>query len=384
MIGFLILASHVTAVLLLSIFTHRLWLNLRFLRDTRRKTRLTETAPRVSVLVPARNEGGNIVSCMESLAYQDYPNYEIIVLDDQSSDETGALLDELAARHSNVTALHGSEDPPAGWNGKSYACQRLANQATGEWLLFTDADTHHKPSSIAQGVAQAQGLQVDLLSAFPSQITGSWSERVIVSFILDFLPLIALDLPGLWRGDSGSTAANGQYLLVRAATYRTIGGHKAIFDALVDDFALAKHVRSTGHKVALVDGTSMLSCRMYHNAREVWDGFSKNILLGLETSSAEKRRWWWRLLFAWGYACAFVLPFYNLLFASDKLLSLLEIGWLGTLRGIVNWHFARPLSEIASTPLAAWSVMAFGLGAVLRRRSGKYIRWKGRDYTITS
>lgn len=127
---------------------------------------------------------------------------------------------------------------------------------------------------------QAQGLQVDLLSAFPGQITGSWSERVIVSFMPDFLPLIALDLTGLWRDDSDSTAANGQYLW-RNNTCSAIAGHKAIFEMLVNNFPLAKHVRFTGHKAAPVDGTSMLSYRMYHNACEVCDGFSSNILLGL-------------------------------------------------------------------------------------------------------
>jgi chlorobactene glucosyltransferase len=335
------------------------------------------------VLVPARNEARTIVSCIESLAAQDYPDFEVIALDDQSSDETGALLDELATRHTNLIVLHGSEEPPAGWNGKSYACQRLAEYASSEWLLFTDADTLHTPTSIAQGIAQAEGLNVDLLSAFPRQVTGSWSERVVVSFVLDFLPLVGLDLTALWRGDSGASA-NGQYLLVRAAAYRAAGGHKAVPNALVDDFALAKHVRSNGYRIALVDGTSMLNCRMYHSAREVWDGFSKNILLALQSSSAEKHPRWWGLAFAWSYACVFVLPFYHLLFSDHKSLSLVEIGWLGVLRAIVNQRFARPWIEVATTPLAAWSVMAFGLNAWFRRACGRRIAWKGRDYSLTN
>ena len=103
----------------------------------------------------------------------------------------------------------------------------------------------------------------------------------------------------------------------------------------MDDFALAKLLRTNGKQVALVDGTFMLSCRMYRNVREVWLGFSKNILLALETSALEKGHWWWRPLFAWGYACVFVIPFFNLLFAGQKLLSLIAIIWLLALRGIV-------------------------------------------------
>jgi chlorobactene glucosyltransferase len=373
-------AADATALLILCVLTVRLWRNLRFLRRARSLIRLPDALPRVSVLVPARDEARTIVDCIDSLAQQDYPNFEIIALNDQSSDETGALLDEMAARHPNVTVLHGCESPPAGWNGKSYACHRLAVIATGEWLLFTDADTRHTPTSIAHGVAQAEALGADLLSAFPKQLTESWSERLLVSFILDFLTLLGVDLTNLWRGTSGSIAANGQYLLVRAAAYRTVGGHEAVFQALVDDFALAKRIRSKGYKVALVDGTSMLICRMYHDAGEVWAGFSKNILLALETTTAEKRPSWWSAVFAWGYACVFVLPFFWLLLPARKRLLLVEIAWLGVLRGLVNGQFSRPLNEVVTTPLAGWSVMALGLSALLRRRRGTRIRWKGRDY----
>lgn len=348
-----------------------------------RAARRPDPPPMVSVLVPARDEAATIAACLESLAGQDYPAFEVIALDDQSSDGTGALLDALAARHPDVTALHGDEAPPAGWNGKSFACQRLADRARGEWLLFTDADTLHAPHSLAQGVALAAGLRVDLLSAFPRQSTESWSERALVSFIMDFLPLVGADLGALWRGEGGRTVANGQYLLVRADAYRAVGGHRAIAPALVDDFALMQRFRSPGRRVALVDGTSMLRCRMYHGAREVGDGFAKNILLGLETSATKPRPWWWAPLFAWGYASIFVVPFYRLLFARRRWLPLLEIGWLGALRGVVAWRLKRPWGEVLTTPLAAWSVMALGMSALVRRRRQGRVTWKGRAYSLS-
>ncbi len=383
MMDFLTFAAHVTALLLLTILTFRLWRNLRFLRRVQHLRTTTTDCPLVSILVPARNEARSIRMCIESLAAQDYPNFEIIALDDQSSDATGMLLEELAAKNPSLKVLHGCESQSAGWNGKSYACQRLADAASGVWLLFTDADTVHTPTSITQGVRQAQALGVALLSAMPRQVTASWSERVIVSFILDFLPLLALDLPGLPRSSSGSSAANGQYLLVHAATYRALGGHEAIFNAFVDDFALGRHFRVSGHPIALVSGVHMLSCRMYRTASEVWAGFSKNILLGLETSSADKRPVWWTLAFAWGYACLFVLPFYHLIVSNQSLIVLLEVGWLGLLRGMVNRQLGRPSSEILTTPLAAWSVMALGLNALLRRTRGGQVRWKGRIYNVS-
>lgn len=371
------LAAHLTALSVLAALTFRLWRNLRFLRHVRETAGPPSAQPSVSVLVPARNEARSVTACIESLAEQNYPHFEVIALDDQSTDGTGALLDDLAARYAHVRVHHADKNPPAGWNGKSYACARLSEQAAGEWLLFTDADTLHTPESIAQGIAQAQHLGADLLSAFPRQITGSWSERVFVSFIVDFLPLLTVDLHALWRGGSGRTVANGQYLLVRASAYRAVGGHQAIAAALVDDFALAAHMRANGCTVAFVDGTRLLSCRMYHSAREVWQGFSKNILLALETSSTERHPAWLALLFAWGYACLFVLPFW--LFAAQPLF-LLEIGWLYALRLIVNRHLSRPVSEIAATPLAGWGVMLFALNALLHRKRHGQIVWKGRSY----
>ena len=180
-------AADGTALLVLAILSYRLGRNLRFLRQARDRARLSDSQPRVSILIPARDETRTIVACIESLANQQYPDFEIIALDDQSSDGTGALLDDLAARNPNLTVVHGWKNPPAGWNGKSYACYRLAARATGDWLLFTDADTRHQPDSIQQGIAQAESLNADLLSAFPRQITASWSERIVVSFIVDFL-----------------------------------------------------------------------------------------------------------------------------------------------------------------------------------------------------
>jgi chlorobactene glucosyltransferase len=379
------LSQHLTAFVALAFFTWRILRNLGFLRPIADPSPQPELPARVSVLVPARNEARTIVACIESLLCQDYPNFEVIVLDDQSTDATPALLDALARKHPNLTVIHGIEDPPFAWNGKSYACQRLADHATGEWLLFTDSDTLHTRQSIARGVAQAEALQVDLLSALPRQITHGLSERIVVSFLLDFLPLIMLDLPALASGATtssaaGNSAAIGQYLLVRADRYRAAGGHAAIAHNLVDDFALAAHLRAAGSRMALVNGIDMLACRMYRSPREVWQGFSKNVLAALATSTASTRRRGWQLLLIWTYACVFLMPWYRLLFATPKLPALFEVAWLTALRAVVNRQFARPHSEMLATPLAAVSVVAFSCNALLRRQRHKPVTWKDRAY----
>lgn len=378
----LTLASHVTTLTILAVITYRLWSNLRFLNWARRRaSKLPATTPPVSVLIPARNEAATITTCVDSLIWQEYPNLEVIALDDQSNDDTGAQLDMIAACCSNLRVIHATDDPPIGWNGKSYACYRLCELATGDWLLFTDADTLHSPQSVAQGIAYAEALGVDMLSIFPHQRTQSWSERLIVSFIIDFLPLVGLDFGAIWHGDGQRIAANGQYMMIRAASYRAVGGHQAIATAMVDDFALAKLLRDNGYKIALLNGTSLLSCRMYHNASEVWQGFVKNILLGLETSSHEKQPRWWPILFAWGYACLFLTPYFNLASRRQTKLALLEIGWLGALRAISGLYLNRPPSEALTTPFGTLGVMAFGLAALYGRWRGQKISWKGRLYS---
>jgi chlorobactene glucosyltransferase len=373
--------SHLTTLAVLALFTRRLIANLRYLRALRqRASEPLPCQPFVSVLVPARNEAENITPCVTSLLEQSYPNYELIVLNDGSTDSTSAQLDALAAHNPRLRVIHAHDTLPPGWNGKSYACHRLAQQARGEWLLFTDADTQHTSQSIAHGLAQTLALDADLVSAFPTQITHSWGERVVVSFVLDFLPLIGLNFRAISQGHGTHSAGNGQYLLARATTYRQVGGHAAIGHATLDDFALAKHYRLQGHRIALIGGQTLLRCRMYRNVREVWEGFSRSLMHGLDNSTLTPHSLLWALLFGWGYGSTFVTPLYVGFLGAYGKLALIEVLWLALLRGVATWHLRRSPLEILTTPLAALSVMAVALAALYRRWQGQRVNWKGRYY----
>lgn len=377
----LALAPHLAALTTLALLSLRLLGNLWFLRRIRQRDAAPSALPpRVSVLVPARNEAATITACVQSLLEQRYANLEVIVLDDGSTDGTGELLDALRARYPALITLRAGDEPPPGWNGKSYACQRLADRATGEWLLFTDADTIHTPESVARGMTCALALDVTLLSAFPYQMVRTWSERILVSFLIDFLPLVSINIPALAGGKRTRVAANGQYLLAHASAYRALGGHASIASALVDDFALASRFQAQGQRIALIPGGEMLSCRMYTSASAVWNGFAKNLLGALSAP----QRWGTLLfapLFALLYACLFVLPFAHLAASGERALALVEIGWLLALRAVVVWRLRRPLDEIVTTPLAAWGVMALGMVALFRRWRNQRILWKGRAYS---
>lgn len=399
------LAQHLTALLLLALLSRRLWANLLFLRNARRMAaHLPAQWPRVSVLVPARNEAATIGACLTSLLQQRYPHVEVLILDDGSADGTGEEIDALQVCFPQLRVLHRSDEPPPGWTGKNYACAQLAAHASGEWMLFTDADTLHTPGSIEQGIAQALALDATLLSAFPAQRAVTCSERLLVSFVLDFLPLVAVDLQGLLsrsgRNIKTRVVANGQYLLVRAEAYRAVGGHASIPGMLIDDFALARRLRDHGYQVAMVDGTPLLSCRMYSSVAEVWQGFSKNLLGALTATSGIPMRLpatsvvkrvasrssaaLAAAAFAWGYACLFVSPvldlLVNLLRGRLKVLACVEVCWLLLLRAAVVWRLRRPVGEIVSTPLAAWTVIALGMTTLFRRWRGQRVAWKGRLY----
>ncbi|MFN3704948.1 MAG: glycosyltransferase [Thermoflexales bacterium] len=241
--------------------------------------------PYVSVLVPARNEEHQIVRCVESLLAQDYPNVEVIALNDDSEDATGELLERLAAQSPRLRVLHNHTPVPPGVNGKSRACQLLASHARGEWLLFVDADTVHQPHAMRGGVLSALALQVDLFGVVPHQVLGTWGERLFVpaGFALIDNAISMWRLYALQHTRLLNAAAIGQWLLVRRAAHIESGVHQAIQTAILDDVALGRLVKSRGYRIALADG-DWVSCRMYCSAGEVVRGFSKNAPAVLQDS----------------------------------------------------------------------------------------------------
>jgi chlorobactene glucosyltransferase len=232
--------------------------------------------PPVSILVPARNEERSIERCLRSLLAQDYPEFEVVVLDDQSTDGTPDLIAEMAGRESKLVAVQGVQ-PPAGWLGKQWACYQLAQAATGELLLFTDADTVHEAQALSRAVAALFEESADLLSAMPRQEVTTWSEKLVIPVMpwsfFAFLPLgIAFRVKA-----SSLAAAVGQFMLFRRSAYDRVGGHRAVRQDLVEDIALARLFKARGRRWRLVDGEHLLSCRMYGSWSEVRDGFSKNL-----------------------------------------------------------------------------------------------------------
>ncbi|HVZ79837.1 MAG TPA: glycosyltransferase [bacterium] len=233
--------------------------------------------PFVSILIPARNEELRIEPCLKTLLALDYPRFELIVLDDRSTDGTLALLRKRARKDHRLKVISGTELPP-GWKGKPWACQQLAKKAKGEWFFFTDADTWHHPHLMKRSIQMALAKKADVLTLFTRQVTGTWMEALVVPVMA--YTLLAF-LPARWslRKDSFFSkfaGVSGQYILIQKKVYRAFGGHERVKNEIVEDLNFGKLIVRGGYKLVYGDGSDLSFCRMYTNAREVWEGFSKN------------------------------------------------------------------------------------------------------------
>ncbi len=235
--------------------------------------------PLVSILIPARDEAVAIGATVRSLLAQTYSSFEVIILDDHSADGTGEIARVAAGGDARFQIISG-QPLLEGWLGKSWACHQLSLMARGSVLVFADADVQWQPQALAALVALMLKTQADLLTVWSTQITVTWSERLIV-------PLMALAifayLPALLVHNLTSTAfaaANGQCLAFRRSAYQALGGHICVRGSVIEDMSFARQIKARGLCLRMADGAGLISCRMYRSWRDVRDGFAKNILAG--------------------------------------------------------------------------------------------------------
>ncbi len=277
--AFLILVAGITLALIIIVLTAILNV-LTFPRLRSAQTpAVSADKPLVSILIPARNEAQVITRTIRSLLAQHYPNFEIILLDDQSTDGTADIAAQAGAGDSRLRIISGAP-LPEGWLGKNWACQQLSQAAGGDYLIFTDADVYWSADALAAVMALAGQTRADLLTVWPTQDTVSAGERLVVPLmalaILGYLPLLGVHhLP--W---AIFAAANGQCMAFRRAAYNRVGGHAAVRDQIVEDVAFARRVKQAGLRLRMADGAGQICCRMYHDWPGVRAGFSKNILAG--------------------------------------------------------------------------------------------------------
>jgi chlorobactene glucosyltransferase len=356
-----------------------LLVNMAALRTLRRGMR-PGALPQVSVLVPARNEEKNIGPCIAGLLKQHYPNYEILVLDDNSGDGTAAIVQAWERRNSRVRYVKG-QPLPSGWVGKNFACHQLSREAEGDLLLFVDADTRHSPESIISAVTVLEARKADLVTVFPDEIMATFWEKTVLP-LLHFSLMCFLPLPLVSGSRNHRFAmANGQFMLFRRSAYDAIGGHAAVKDALVEDIWLSRVVKQHGFKVSVVDGSRVVSCRMYTSLREIWAGFSKNLFAGFKFSLPTMIA---VLMFN---AATSILPFISLAGIAlgempGGLLPVVgaQIGILLVIRLLVAARFGLNLASAFLHPVAMAIVIGMSMNSARWILAGGGSQWKGRAY----
>lgn len=335
--------------------------------------------PSLSIIVPARNEERQIETCVRSLLAQSYPHYEVIVVDDRSTDATAQILDHLASTDARLTIVRG-QPLPEGWIGKPWALTQGVREARGEWLLFTDADTEHTPLGCASAVRYALARNLSFLSLLTTQRFETRAERVLLPTILFMIAFGIGSLEAI-NDPSRIDAAifNGQYILCERRAFETIGGHERVRASVAEDYDLARIVKRDGHfRSMLVDANDLVYTRMYRSLREIWNGFSKNLYVGVQEHP----------LHAIGAALALAsispLPEIVLAQALFKRRYKSALGMIAAIcvsagaAEVAMRRFRFPRGSGAFFPIGAAAMLAILANSAIQHRTGR-VTWRGRN-----
>ncbi len=245
------------------------------------KAGLPENPPLVSILVPAKDEGAHIRTCIERVMGQDYPSFELIAVNDRSADDTGAVLDAVKATRAlpgtagaTMRVVH-IDHLPAGWLGKCHALYRGAEHAAGEWLFFVDSDVKLQPDALSKMLAYALDRKADAISITTTVETEHFVERLM-------LPLLAATWATMFAADQTNedsqperAVANGQVFLIRAEAYRKVNGHEAVKDRIVEDVELMRTLKKAAFKTRFLAGRHLASTRMHTHLRQMFHGWAR-------------------------------------------------------------------------------------------------------------
>lgn len=341
-------------------------------------------APLVSVVIPARNERRNVERCLRSVLATRYPAFEVILVDDHSDDGTGEIARAIAATDPRLRVLESPPLPP-GWFGKQWACATGARVASGDVLLFADADTEQAPDLLPRAVNAMRALGADLMSVGGWQELGSFWERLLQPQVFALLMIRYGGTEGVNRARRPEDViANGQCFLVRRDAYEAIDGHEAVRENVAEDLMLAQMMVRAGRRVRLVLGPEQLSTRMYTSLRELIEGWGKNIYAGgiytAPFGAVGRALYPVALVFA---PLFLILPVVVLLLAPAGLLpGTLAWSAMATFVTVLWWalvytQLEEPAYYALLYPLGSGLLLYICVRAVLR---GRRVVWKGREY----
>jgi len=365
----------------------------KLLKPVPRADSFPAALPFVSIVVPARNEEDKIGRCLSSLLAQNYPHFEIIVIDDRSTDKTAEIIQSFveADTGKRIQFVPG-KDAPEGWVGKCNALAHAVRYASGDWFIFTDADTYHKPNSIRDAVYYAAKNNAELCSFLPMQELVTFPEKLIMPLLLSsFLvgdPFHTVNDPKATRA-----YAYGQYVICRRDPYLALGGHQIVRDEIVEDHALARIFKEKGHKILVADGRTLYSVRMYTDLTSLWQGWTKNLYAFIDSQIPN-------LLFLLFLINSVALvPFIQLLLfgqfifsgASNNMIQLM--GALLVVQFVVLAYWFKTTSQhhegtdwrhFFLFPFGSCAITVLYLHAAYLVLTGSQVNWKGRRYVVNT
>lgn len=326
--------------------------------------------PKVSVLIPARNEENNIQNILNDLLSQDYKNIEVIIFNDQSTDRTAELIKPYTISDKRFRLIN-SEGLPEGWLGKNYGCFRLSQIATGDYLLFLDADVRVGTGLIESALAQTKKYQLKLLSIFPKQEMLTTGEKITVPvmniILLSLLPMI------LTRESKRPSlaAANGQFMLFEREAYMQVQPHKQLKKERVEDISTARLYKKKGLKIECMTGNDSIRCRMYRGTGEAVRGFSRNIAEFFGGSH----------LIAFLYWLTGTFGIFTVIFYLPGIFTLITIALITLITIFVSRASLQPAMQNIILSIPQQLVTGAILFQSMKNKLLKQSRWKERDIT---
>lgn len=319
----------------------------------------------ISILIPVRNEEKNIGNLLNSISQQSYDNYEVIVLDDNSEDQSTKIVQEYSSKNSKVKLVNG-KSIPSNWLGKNWACYQLSKYANGEYLLFVDADVTLNKHAVSNAIYEMQKHKLSLYSVFPTQKLASFGEWLVVPLmnwlLLNFLPLKFVNS----KKSENLAAANGQFSMMNKEIYEQIGTHEAVKNEVVEDMQFVRLFKRDGYKVRTSLGEDAVFCKMYNSFSDSVNGFVKNFYKGFNVGKTTFIILLLILFFM--FTAPLLLYFFNDIFMLIVLMIFFERIFI-SIMSKQNWFL-----NLILHPFQMIIMLLIGLKSV----SSKYYNWKER------
>ena len=342
--------------------------------------------PKVSVILPARNEEEFIAKCLDTLLEQDYPNYEVIVIDDSSEDSTASIISQYAKKYSKIVPVSAREKPE-GWMGKNWACIEGYKKATGDLLLFTDADTKHAKNVISLAVGHLRSHDLDALSAIPKMISIDWWTKITLPMISTFLhtrfSAIRVNDPSKKTG-----YFFGSFFILKKETYENVGTHEGVRQEIIEDGALGKKVKESGFKMKMVRGDHLIDAVWARDKTTLWHALKRLMVPLYLQSHGIAVGIFFAVLFllfmpfpilAYSSILNFETTSNSLVFISSLVASILI--YIGAVIEVKKALYLK-LTHALFGPIGSLVVVLGFLSGLLQAKRNSSVSWRGRTYSM--